>query len=427
MIKLIIGKKSILVVFLLLVFVSLIVYIGFSLYNRINITKDLYNDVSDTFETVFNSFNKSLSEFKKTKSSSYTVNINFKNISSLPFSSLTLSNNFSDKYYELSFNNLNIKGKRNLDINAFVTKDKIGFYFDKNPEFYYTANGKMFRLQWNTSIFGKFARIPDFVPETIDYNKLNSIMLPKNIVKVFLGMGLGREKINIKDIIKNISISSPNPYVIYQNGKQQNAQIAHLTVSKEYLESFVTKLKNSSENASFDYLNTFLKGVQSILKESPQKSLKIDFVILNNRLLWAETSAGVSKGLVNIKLNLNSHEMSLAINQLMPHKSPKVNYILKLSAKSPSHINLQLAQGKKEIFSFNIHKNIDSTVTSQICYYNKKSKPQFIVADYSPKSQKFKSNIPTKNIYSLSLSDLFKLYSKIDSTHKFALKSFSFS
>ena len=161
------------------------------------------------------------------------------------------------------------------------------------------------------------------------------------------------------------------PYVIYQNGKQHNSQIAHLTVSKEYLESFVTKLKNSSENASFDYLNTFLKGVQSILKESPQKSLKIDFVILNNRLLWAETSAGVSKGLVNIKLNLNSHEMSLAINQLMPHKSPKVNYILKLSAKSPSHINLQLAQGKKEIFSFNIHKNIDSTVTSQICYYNK--------------------------------------------------------
>jgi len=414
-ISLSVQKKIIIVISAFLLIAGIILSIVQSVIIRIDTANDLYRDVSHTFGSVYKKINTFLADFKSVKSPSYTIDIVFDGVSSVPCSEISLSNNPSHKYFEVCLQNLKVNKTSTIDLSTFTANNEVGFYLDDNPRLYYTADGNKFRSDWNKSAYSKLVKIPDYVPENINYSKISSLISLENFGKLFLGMGLGREKVNLKELVSNLNVSSPQSYAAYRNGESFDAQIAHLTVSTDFLMSFVQKLKESSEKAEFGYINDILSHAEELLDSMTQKTVKIDFVICRDELLWMETSLELSSGLVNARLDINKNKVSFQVRKLHSTNSCLPDFSFEINYNSPEGLNLNISKKDKELFGMSLKKTVDSSVVSDITYYDKNSDSHKISANYFPESQKFRSDdIPAKNIYALTVSDLLKLYAKID-------------
>lgn len=416
-IKLAFSKKIIMILVVFLIIASIIGCFTFSVQNKVNTAKNVYNNVSHTFKSLYQKFSSTVSQFKSMKSGSYTLDICLDDVASVPCTGVSLSNNSSDKYFEVMFKNLKIPGKSTIDLSTFATNDKVGFYLDNSPEFYYTAKGEKFRTDWNKSIYGKILKIPEYVPENINYGKMDSLISFENFCKAFVGMGLGKEKINLKDFISNLNISGLKEFTATRRGIEYNAQIAHITVTKDYMESLVQKLVNSSQKAEFDYLHKFLSSAHNGIANCTEKTFKIDLVIHNNNLLWAETSVNLSQGIVNARIDFYDNEVNFELRNLYPEKLAYKNFSFNLKT-TPTSLKLSVLKAKSNVFSVILKKQSDSSVISQIEYTDKKLNPHTVNALYSLNSKKYKKNVPVKNIYRLSVSDLLKLYQKLYGSDK---------
>ena len=416
MIELSACKKTIFIIFIIFLIISILISVITSFIGKINTTKNLYIDVSYSFKSLANKFDKSLSEYKKFKSETYTLDVCLDDISDLPCSGIVLSNNSHDKYCELSLQNLKLQNKTPINLSTFATNDKIGFYFDNNPNVYYTANGKKFRSSWNKSVYSNFVKIPEYVPENINYNKINTMLSLKNLCKIFVGAGLGTGKPNLKQLFEKMNISSPESFVACRDGEIIDAQIVHLTLPVEYIEQTVKKLADSSANAKFDYINNLLVQTESLISNVGEKIFKIDFVIYQNTLLWAETSINLSTGLFNACLNIYENEVSFELKRLSSNNIKFSDLSVNIKTDPSSAIKLSATRGNRNIMNFELEKLGDSAVTSRIIYSDNDSVPHCITALYSKDSKKYNSSIPSKNIYNLSVGDLFRLYQKIDAS-----------
>lgn len=311
-------------------------------------------------------------------------------------------------------NDLKISGNKNIDLIAFANSNKVGVGIGSNPEIYYIANGKRFRSKWNNSIYSKLVQIPDYIPDNLNYTNISSVLSGKNIFKVFLGMGMGKSKISIKDIISRISISEPRTYMLFRENKNYSAEKLSLSLPKNFIIEYVKKLRKSSESAEFDYMYNIFMNTELFLENILDENINTEVVIYENKLFSVETAFLTLNGLYNLRFDFSEDFIKFNVIKFGKYKTDKSSYCLNFSNSGVPSLDFKYIKDECEVMCLNVKKKSKDMIYTELVYCNENANKYIASATYKAVSKNAPGNIRTRDIYTLSVRDIFKLYSNFN-------------
>ncbi len=302
--------------------------------------------------------------------------------------SITISNNREDSYL-----NLSVRGKINLS--AFSHKNKLGFYLPDNPEIRYTISSKNLSSTWNSSVYGKIVKIPDYIPDNLNYKKINSLLSSKKIIKASVVLGLGKDKININELTKNISVSNRDTYPMMLNGKKEMVSAIRVTIPKKDIINCISYNFSSSDGICKGYAVNYIINFKNYLESIDDKEINIDLILCKKKLIQARFSLDSKIIVFDIKEN--------AINMYAKELNTQ-NLIIGVNINKPSP-NILIANILTEKnYILKAKKNNNNIIAVELCDSNIKS-PLYKIT-YRPEKTVPHANYTEKDVYNLSLYEL---------------------
>lgn len=302
--------------------------------------------------------------------------------------SITLSNNSEDSHL-----NLSVRGRINLS--AFSHKNKLGFYLPDNPEIRYTVSSKNLSSTWNSSIYGKIVKIPDCIPDNLNYKKINSLLNSKKIIKASVVLGLGKDKMNIKALTENISVSNRDTYPIMLNGKKEMVSAIRVTIPKKDIINCITQNFSFGEKNYKGYAVKYIIDFKNYLESIDDKEINIDFILCKKKLIQAKVSIDSKLVLFNNKEN----GINMSVKELHTQ-----NQIMAVSINKPSPNILVANILMEESYILKAKKNNKNTISVEL--YNSNIKSPLHKLTYHPGKTEADVNYTEKDVYNLSLYEL---------------------
>lgn len=302
--------------------------------------------------------------------------------------SITLSNNREDSHL-----NLSVRGRINLS--AFSHKNKLGFYLPDNPEIRYTVSSKNLSSTWNSSIYGKIVKIPDCIPDNLNYKKINSLLNSKKIIKASVVLGLGKDKMNIKALTENISVSNRDTYPIMLNGKKEMVSAIRVTIPKKDIINCITQNFSFGEKNYKGYAVKYIIDFKNYLESIDDKEINIDFILCKKKLIQAKVSIDSKLVLFNNKEN----GINMSVKELHTQ-----NQIMAVSINKPSPNILVANILMEESYILKAKKNNKNTISVEL--YNSNIKSPLHKLTYHPGKTEADVNYTEKDVYNLSLYEL---------------------
>ena len=302
--------------------------------------------------------------------------------------SITLSNNREDSHL-----NLSVRGRINLS--AFSHKNKLGFYLPDNPEIRYTVSSKNLSSTWNSSIYGKIFKIPDCIPDNLNYKKINSLLNSKKIIKASVVLGLGKDKMNIKALTENISVSNRDTYPIMLNGKKEMVSAIRVTIPKKDIINCITQNFSFGEKNYKGYAVKYIIDFKNYLESIDDKEINIDFILCKKKLIQAKVSIDSKLVLFNNKEN----GINMSVKELHTQ-----NQIMAVSINKPSPNILVANILMEESYILKAKKNNKNTISVELYKSNIKSPLHKLT--YHPGKTETDVNYTEKDVYNLSLYEL---------------------
>lgn len=302
--------------------------------------------------------------------------------------SITLSNNREDSHL-----NLSVRGRINLS--AFSHKNKLGFYLPDNPEIRYTVSSKNLSSTWNSSIYGKIVKIPDCIPDNLNYKKINSLLNSKKIIKASVVLGLGKDKMNIKALTENISVSNRDTYPIMLNGKKEMVSAIRVTIPKKDIINCITQNFSFGEKNYKGYAVKYIIDFKNYLESIDDKEINIDFILCKKKLIQAKVSIDSKLVLFNNKEN----GINMSVKELHTQ-----NQIMAVSINKPSPNILIANILMEESYILKAKKNNKNTISVEL--YNSNIKSPLHKLTYHPGKTEADVNYTEKDVYNLSLYEL---------------------
>jgi len=302
--------------------------------------------------------------------------------------SVTLSNSKENSYMYLG-----LRGKINVD--AFSHKNKLGFYLPENPEICYTVSSKNLSLKWNSSVYGKIVKIPDFVPNNLNYKKINSLLNCKKLFETSLVLGLGKERMNTNELTKNMSVSKMDTYPMIKNGIKKNTSVVRVTIPKKNIINFISYNFSLTDRKYKGYAVEYINKLKKYLESVDNTELNADFFLCNQKLIQARLCIG-SKLIV---FNNGKTGIEFYVKETI---SKKVAVGVKIDKPVPNMLIANITLGKNYIIKAQKkEKNIiNIEAGEENCKY-----PEHKLT-YRPWNSEQNINYTEKNVYDISLYEL---------------------
>lgn len=396
-------KSLIITLFVIILIASVIYFVYASVQSHLKTMYTLYKCGANTFKYVGNKVLDSIGMVNPGKS--FTLDIEAGNKTNSAFSFVSISNNTHDKQVDINLSDLRFSGGEPVSIGTYISEKNLGFYLKDDPEICYTANSKKFRSKWNNSIYSNIYTFPEFVPENLNYSKISSLFSYNNLAKGFVALSMGKFTPDVKDFINNVRVTKPEKFV------SPGAEYIRVTVSKEYLEKICQELKKSADNAHFDFIRPYALEVTSFLESALDRNIVIDFVLADDMVKSAETAFKTKDGIVNVCFMSDESEITISIKNLS-HCLPCANEYTFKAMFSPENCMKTFFSNKDTvIISADIKNTTASSMILKLSYLS--GEPATFIITLSDKAAPGYSTEISKNIYSLSVSELLELIKQI--------------
>ncbi len=381
----------------------------YSIYkSRIDSAMILYDAIDNTADDILNKINSSPA-IQNIYNSSFSLKLIPIYNASLHFTELNITNDKKTKQLTANIMDYKYDDNRALSLSVFANNKKLGFLINNSSEYCYTADSDNFKTKWNKSIYSRFYTIPSFCPEDMSYNNLNSLLRADNIIKILLAFGLGDADIDASDFIYNIKINSMS------NIRVADKKTSHIRVklSPDYCLSLMDKLSESSSIARQSFVSAYVELFKKSIKALRSDDIIIEFLIADNMIYSAETSLEFDRKLTNIILKYDRGGISISARDLFSeiYSADTNNWNFKIAMDNKPRVYLS---DKKTILAAAYIDNPESGVSEiSFSFLDNKRKPSLYRLSLSNNIASPKLRNKGKNIYSLTLFDIYKLYNKI--------------
>lgn len=396
-------KSLLITLFVIILIASVIYFIYSSIQSHLKTMYSLYKCVSNTFKSVSNKIINTVGMVNPVES--FKLDIEAKNKKKSAFSFVSISNNAHDKQVDINLSGLKVPNGEPVSIGSYISEKKLGFYFHNDPGTCYTANSKKFRSKWNNSIYSNLYTIPDFVPENLNYSKISSFFSYDNLTKGFVALSMGKFSPNVKEFINNVKVTKPKKFIL------PGSDYLQVTVSKDYLQKLCLDFKKSVDNAHFDFIKSYVAEIVCFLDSSRDKNIVIDFVLSHGMVKSAETSFEKNGSMVNVCLTFDESEITVSIKDLSQPFPDANEYTFKVLFSSEEGVKTFFANRDTVIISVDIKKTSGLSVILNLSYLSEE--PASYIITLSDKAGPLYTTETTKNIYSLSVSELLELIKQI--------------
>ena len=396
-------KSLFITLFVIILIASVIYFIYSSVQSHLKTMFTLYKCAANTFKSISGKVLDTVGMVNLGKS--FTLDIEANNKTDSAFSFVSISNNVHDRRVYINLSDLRVSGGEPVSIGTYISEKNLGFYLQDDPGICYTANSKKFRSKWNNSIYSNLYTFPEFVPENLNYSKISSLFSYNNLTRGFVALSMGKFAPDVKEFINNVKVTKPKKFV------SPDSEYLQVTVSKEYVEKICRELKKSADNAHFGFLKPYASEVTGFLEASRDKNIVIDFVLADGMVKSLETSFETNDGIVNVSLSSGDSEITVSIKNLS-HSLPDANeYTFKAVFSNKDGIKTFFANKDTVIMSADIKKTSRPSMILNLSYL--KGESSSYVITLSDKAGPGYSNEISKNIYSLSVSELLELIKQI--------------
>ena len=301
---------------------------------------------------------------------------------------VTFLNNKKDAYMCLG-----IDGRINL--NVFAHNNKLGFYISDTPEIRYTASSKNFTSNWNNSLYGKIIKMPEFIPENLSYKKINSFFNSKKLINASVALGLGKEKVNINDLRKNITVSTKGTYSKMILGKKETVSVTRISIPKQDVINCISQNLSFSNDEYKGYAVDYLEKFKIMLESALEDKINIDFSVCKRKLVDA-------KLVFDSKRYVFSNSKSSLNFSLSDLKTQNTLFKLNINKLSANYLEAHIKADNTYILKLN--RTTDNKIYANL--FDAESKQMKYKLTYIPHSFNSHIKYSEKDIYNLSLYEL---------------------
>ena len=376
-------------------------------YSKFMVSKILYDSLSNTI--TYHKAKLYKSYISNYNDNSFTLKLKTLHNNEPHFKEFTLFNNKEDKCMEAKINNLKVNKFHNINFNIFVKKDKLGLYFDNN-EICYTAKSKHFRSKWNNSIYGNLYNIPEFIPDNISYNKINSLFSADKFIKTAIALSVGNIDIRFKEIINNIDILDMGTYPQSKVGSYNNGRLIRVKIKNDYICKFTEHL---TENTSNSYVSSLFFSIADFIKGSNNKYTFVDFYIHDDMISSIETVVDNQDAYKSVILNIADNTISLTASDTKKVSGSSNEYKILMMYDEKNNNTLIITKSGDIVFTLN-SKNEKKLTTLTAAFKQNMHDTSAYFARLSTNTEKIIVPEKEKSIYSISITDLYKLMKKFD-------------
>ncbi len=391
------SKKIIIVILIIFIIMYILYFIASALKRHIAGLYHLRDCLVFTGGHIADRFLNTIGEIPLRKEKPFTLYVHASNPDDNPFSVLSISNNPAMEQINISLENFKLSNRGRVGINTYITNDSLGFYFDENPSIRYSVNSKKFRTKWNKSIYSNLYKIPDFVPDNLNYSKVSSLISGKNLGRTLTALTFGKASASPMGLINNMRVTRLDKAA-------SGGDRYRISVSAAYVRSIIRSISDTAEDAFFKIPERYIEKLKNLTMASVDNSFVIELAISDNIIRTAETSVKTNKGIYNIKLD-NSDDITLKIKNLSGKTEDES--LLKLS-RGNNNIKL-IAADNKGIFISAYLKKTSLSVDAVMSYFDRNNNIKSYTMSVTEDIVFDKIEGDTRNIYSMPLSELFHL------------------
>lgn len=376
-------------------------------YSKLMVSKILSDSLSNTI--TYHKVKLYKSYISNYNDNSFTLKLKALHDNEPHFKEFTLFNNKEDKCMEAKINNLKVNKFHNINFNIFVKKDKLGLYFDNN-DICYTAKSKHFRSKWNNSIYGNLYNIPEFIPDNISYNKISSLFSADKFIKTAIALSVGNIDIRFREIINNIDILDMGTYPQTTAGSHNKGRLIRIKIKNDYICKFS---ENLTENTSNSYVSSFFLNIVDCIKESKNKYTFVDFYIHDNMIQSVKSVIGNQDAYKGVILNIADNTISLTASDIKKVSGSSDEYKILMMYDEKNNNNLIITKSGDIVFTLNSKRDKKLTTLTAAFKQNVHDTSAYF-AKLSTNTEKIVLPEKEKSIYSISITDLYKLMKNFD-------------
>ncbi len=402
-------KKLIMILITAVIVLLLSLYLFFAFKTRVDTALVLYDALENTANDILDKINSAVS-LKDISNSSFSMKLSPVQNKASSFSELIIVNDKKNKQLTADILNCRYDKDSSFSLSVFADNSKFGFNINDSPEHFYTADSDNFKKKWNNSIYSYFIELPSFCPNDMSYTSLNSLLTTDNIVKMLMALGIGDAKINASDFIYNIKVSNIGDAVTADN---INAEHIRLTLSGRYCAEFIEDLSKSSAIAKESFVSSYTKLFAKNIKSLKNKDIVVEFIVADNRIYSAETSLDFADRLVNIFLKFDEDGISINSCDLrtksLNGSQNNINFYISIDGTPRAVLS-----DKKTILAaayLNNRKKGEYEINFSFLDYS--GTPRLYHLDINENAVSSIQKNRGKNIYKLSLFDMYELYNEI--------------
>lgn len=368
-------KSSLIITVLFLLFITLCIFFG--RIKAVYAAKTALDSVKTNIEALFEDIC-----VPGAFDSSFVINAEFNDNKYL--NSLNLLNNTDESGICLS-----IKGKKNVDI--FAHKKNIGISFPDNENISYTAKLKSFPSKWNKSVYAQFFEIPSFIPENLSYKELISYFDYKKFSELSLAFCIGNNDYLIKDLFKNISVTSSDTYVLSSDGKREKQTNLRISLPKKDIKKFISSSKSSEGRFGGGY---GLKHIEKYLDNIRSKDVSLLIKMKNQKVIEIFFASDIH----TLSVKFFENGITADLNEAKSQKK-----IIGFSVHKTNSDSIKVIICEKNNYILNINKTKNREIMANLT--DEKTNKDKCMFSFAPRKYKFNINDTTKDIFSLSLYD----------------------
>lgn len=405
-------KKWLIFLIIAVMVLSISMYIYSLIRNRIDTALILRDTLQNTADSILEKINSSAS-VKNLSDTSFTLKLEQIYGDGEFFSELKVVNDKEKKHLIADIKDCMYDKDRKFSLSVFADNDKLGFYVNNRDEYCYTANCKNFKTKWNKSIYSYFYHIPSFCPDDMTYNRLNTLMTADNIIKALMAFGIGETDINVSDFLYNIKIEDMGETVLADSTGDNMGEHIRLTLSGKYCAEFIDKLSQSSAIARQSFVSSYIEAFGENIKLLKSDDIVVEFVIADNLLYSAETSLEFDDKFINILLNFSPYNISISTCDLYAKDIFGSANSLEFDINIDEKPRAVISDKKTILAAAYINRDDDKGCEISFSFLDNHSKPRLYRLVMSNSIDNEFRKPKGKNIYSLTLFDIYKLYNEI--------------
>ncbi len=390
--------KKIICLFLIF-FVVVFSYFANTVNNHVKLAHLVVEALENTSHITLNNIKKSVFPSQNVFSS-FELNVRSENKTGF-----CLINDNKDDKITFYANNLKFGESLPMNICAWADNSFIGFRINDNPELSYTAKSLDFKSTWNDSVYSVFFDVPSFVPDDLSYKEINKFIRSDNVLKILFALNFKNVKTDYRELINNIDICDLGTFPLYTENGLKDGRLIRLNISAEYIKKVLSHTEKASSASEMKLFAGLISKVNKYIQDIEDNRIVVDMVLYNNAVYSAETSFHTDGFLNNVYLKISGGLINVAVKQMIPYGHDSSIMDLRVNINKTEGLKAELLSEKKQQIYFDLKRINPGLIISNVTCSDKSYK---ITLSENVESIEEINN--GKNIYKLSVSDLYHLY-----------------